>query len=143
MGEETFRNVPVTRRWGKQERGSAVPQSSISSCGWFSRWHTPSMCGKRMATHKTGKCPVGKHGVPIFSQWRSAATLAVVLPLVYRAILSIIVIAPGRHAGAASCMQEAFPACGCICFSPFKQQCAPMAGVGLQGLAVFKSIFPF
>ena len=27
-----------------------------------------------MATHKTGKCPVGKHRVSIFSPWRSAAT---------------------------------------------------------------------
>jgi hypothetical protein len=124
MGEETLRTVPATRRWGKQERGSTVPQSSSSSFGWFSRWYTPSMCGKRMATHKTGKCPVGKHGVPIFSQWRSAATAyrrpspclsEKFFPLLSKRRGGM----PGRHRHP----RKAFPACGCICFSPLKQQC--------------------
>jgi len=70
-----------------------------------------------MATHKTGKCPVGKHRVFIFSPWRSAATAYRRPSPVYQSnsfhyCHSTREVCRG---GLVHC-RKAFPACGCICF---------------------------
>jgi hypothetical protein len=103
------------------------------------------MCGKRMVTpQKLENAQLPSKESLFSARGVLLPLLTVVRPLVYQSNSFHYC-----HSAGEACLsglvhrRKAFPACGCIYFSPFKQQCAPVAGAGLQGLAVFTSLFPF